>query len=1023
MDPLAKQFDRYRRQGDLLALGEVFDTLAPRLLPVALHLCGNPAGAEDALQQTFVLAIERADSFDATRRLEPWLAGLLSNVARSTRRHEARRWAQELPELAAADAGPVEDAECAELTVLLRTRIDALPPEQRQVLRLQLQHGMTAVEIAEAIEVPPGTVRMRIHRGLVTLRRLLPAGLALWLSAALPTRGLAAVKQAVLQTARARLVASSAAVIGSSAAMVGGVVIMKKLLAGIVVACLLALLWWTRVEPGPSAPLVPDRGGEPATQATAGVVPAGDGRSDDQPAAPRVASDQRAGSLRVEVVAIRPSTDVTAPGLPMAGALLAIWPGESPLVPFEGEVRRVAASDDGVVVLAALAPGPWQVQVLAADDVVVEPVRVEPGREAWLRIERALDRVARGIVVDADGVPVAGAQVWIHRGTAMGKYSMPEPADFTSRCAGRTGVDGRFLVPISPREDRVAACCAGYGESFARRVSTESSELRLVLGRAFATVAGTVRGEAGELVAGALVLLTPVGRDARRTADGVVMGPRVDRMVRTDAEGRFRFEGVAPGRVRVWATASPRLAAWPEVDVAPFANVEIALVMKDGVEVVGTVRNADGTPARVKVFSTSRLPANGHYCHCETREDGSYQLYYQPRQRFFVCVGWHRDVIVHREFVAPEAGVMRCDFVLEGRVTCSGRVLGPDGQPLPAWTVVTNNAAGHRSLRVADGAGRFQVGVPADGAFTLLAYGPDGDEAHPAVVMEVASGTRAVDLCVPAAAIPSGVLVGRLIDEKGAAIGGQRLVLERVDGEGGPRMTTAAADGRFRFEALPDAEVTLSSGSGGGITLAAPVRVGGGRTCDLGDVAVTSPATLLVEIVRSDGAPWQGEVPAIGLFDAAGKRAPSSVEPRPNGTRVLAAAGTYRVAIEGVDLISEPQPIELTTGAEQVLRMRVAIGRSRNLVCNGDGRDKPAGDTALHMTVRAADGAVVVQCDITQLDWSLKGFHFWDLHHVFPFGRYEVEAHTDAGWRYRTTFEVRDNLDDPTRVDVPWVSR
>lgn len=88
MDPLASQFDAFRSQGDLQALGVVFDALAPRLLPIAMHLTGHPADAEDALQQTFLLAMDRAASFDVTRRLEPWLAGLLQNVVRNQRRFD-----------------------------------------------------------------------------------------------------------------------------------------------------------------------------------------------------------------------------------------------------------------------------------------------------------------------------------------------------------------------------------------------------------------------------------------------------------------------------------------------------------------------------------------------------------------------------------------------------------------------------------------------------------------------------------------------------------------------------------------------------------------------------------------------------------------------------------------------------------------------------------------------------------------------------------------------------------------------
>src|SRR5687767_14661945 len=141
MDRLTALFERYRGHGDLQALGAVFDHTAPRLLQLAMHLCGNPADAEDVLQQTFVLAMRRAHAFDGSRRLEPWLVGLLTNAARSARRSAEQRRATELPVLASPDAGPVPAAERAELVQMLRTHIDALPSNQRQVLLLQLQHG------------------------------------------------------------------------------------------------------------------------------------------------------------------------------------------------------------------------------------------------------------------------------------------------------------------------------------------------------------------------------------------------------------------------------------------------------------------------------------------------------------------------------------------------------------------------------------------------------------------------------------------------------------------------------------------------------------------------------------------------------------------------------------------------------------------------------------------------------------------------------------------------------------------
>jgi hypothetical protein len=58
--------------------------------------------------------------------------------------------------------------------------------------------------------VPPGTVRMRLHRGLAVLRGTLPAGLAALLTAMLPSRGLAAVRAAAIDEASAHAAAGGA---------------------------------------------------------------------------------------------------------------------------------------------------------------------------------------------------------------------------------------------------------------------------------------------------------------------------------------------------------------------------------------------------------------------------------------------------------------------------------------------------------------------------------------------------------------------------------------------------------------------------------------------------------------------------------------------------------------------------------------------------------------------------------------------------------------------------------------------
>jgi RNA polymerase sigma factor (sigma-70 family) len=90
MDRLEPLFDRFREAGDAGALAEVFDALAPDLLRLARHLVRDRGEAEDLVQATFLAAIERRASFDASRALKPWLAGILVREAARVRRARSR---------------------------------------------------------------------------------------------------------------------------------------------------------------------------------------------------------------------------------------------------------------------------------------------------------------------------------------------------------------------------------------------------------------------------------------------------------------------------------------------------------------------------------------------------------------------------------------------------------------------------------------------------------------------------------------------------------------------------------------------------------------------------------------------------------------------------------------------------------------------------------------------------------------------------------------------------------------------
>ena len=83
---LERLFERFRRHGDVQALGQVFDETAEELLRVAMGFVREPGEADDLLQETFLTAIERARRYEAGKRLVPWLLGILVNRARERRR-------------------------------------------------------------------------------------------------------------------------------------------------------------------------------------------------------------------------------------------------------------------------------------------------------------------------------------------------------------------------------------------------------------------------------------------------------------------------------------------------------------------------------------------------------------------------------------------------------------------------------------------------------------------------------------------------------------------------------------------------------------------------------------------------------------------------------------------------------------------------------------------------------------------------------------------------------------------------
>jgi len=146
------------RRGVAEAFRHLVERYQRRALAHARALTGDDADAADAAQEAFLDAFRNLDRFDEAREFYPWFYVLLRNRCFKQRaRFRDRAGASELVDRAASDGGSREDVHD------LRTALDRLGSEDRELIVLKHLDGWTYDELAERLEIPRGTVMSRLY--------------------------------------------------------------------------------------------------------------------------------------------------------------------------------------------------------------------------------------------------------------------------------------------------------------------------------------------------------------------------------------------------------------------------------------------------------------------------------------------------------------------------------------------------------------------------------------------------------------------------------------------------------------------------------------------------------------------------------------------------------------------------------------------------------------------------------------------------------------------------------------------
>ena len=234
-------FRRFQRRHDVRALAQVFDLAAPELLRVARFLTPDESAAEDAVQATFLTAIEKRDQYTANARLMPWLLGILTRKARQSNTRSRREPDAERLEESHERRAPMDPADLAaarELESLVEETLNRLPPKYAAALGPYLRYGKSPGEIARTLGISANATSVRIHRGLDQLRRALPKGAAIGSAAAsaqaAQATSLSRVRSAVLEHGRslAAEVAKSSGLVAGAASPAAGITALGGLTMG-----------------------------------------------------------------------------------------------------------------------------------------------------------------------------------------------------------------------------------------------------------------------------------------------------------------------------------------------------------------------------------------------------------------------------------------------------------------------------------------------------------------------------------------------------------------------------------------------------------------------------------------------------------------------------------------------------------------------------------------------------------------------------------------------------------------------
>jgi protocatechuate 3,4-dioxygenase beta subunit len=472
-----------------------------------------------------------------------------------------------------------------------------------------------------------------------------------------------------------------------------------------------------------------------------------------------------------------------------------------------GLPRAGAAGDVGDSGPAIVAPGFGRLAMLWA--------RSSPGLSAF------------GRVVDAAQRPVAGAEVvLVPAGETRNFYFSAAEA---GEPAAATGADGRFtMAGLQPGRFDLYAQAPGFALAVVPGVEVGQgrgpTDLGTVVLRSGAVLEGRVVDLQDQPIEGAQVAVTALPRmrlaatETRTAADGTFsipnLRPKDSVALEVEKQGfvRASFRSVeVPGRepLRIVLTPAVRISGRlvDEVKRQPVPEAEVA-VYRAGTRFVASGRVRGARVGRARAGADGRFVIEG----------------VEPGKLILEAVAPGFIDAQMPAFDAPGGRNVEIELALRRGAVVAGRVLGPDGRPVPGARV--SLSSGDRTTS-SDKDGNYRLEGVADGLRTFIA---EHDEYQRAVQdLKVELGDNRLDLRLA----PGFEVSGRVVDAAGRPVAGAGVEFANplLGVFRSPRRTTSGADGGFRAGGLAAGVYAVTAEKPGlaaarleGVRIAGPVE-------------------------------------------------------------------------------------------------------------------------------------------------------------------------------------------------------